>query len=395
VISKYVFPLILSLLALTLNGTAAEQAKPEFRAMWISSYSSDADMISPANIDRLVADAKKANLNALIVQVRKTGDALYNSDYEPRAENLRLPDFDPLAYIIEKAHVQGIEVHAWLNTYKVWEKGSFPQSPNHVFNQHPEWISKSIAGTRDRSGQYALDPGAKPVQDFLYEIYMDVLRKYDVDGIHLDYVRYWDKSYGYSDLAVSRFNRATGRTGVPKPADPIWCEWRRDRVTDLVRQIYIGAKVIKPWVKVTAAVVASQPCPRDFRNSHPYGSLLQDWERWTREGIVDAVIPMNYKTETNAKSAKLFRDWIEGMVRWKHDRHVYNGILIQGTKSFLTQIEASRKRGTDGVVGFAFNRGQSRPRSEMVKALASGVFSKPAPVPEMAWKDKRSSGVVE
>ena len=392
---KYVFPLISMLFVLAFNAVAAE-GQPEFRAMWVSSYGSDADMVTPENIDHLIADAKRANLNALIVQVRKTGDALYDSDYEPRAENLTLPDFDPLEYIIKQAHTQGIEVHAWINTYKIWGEGGRPKNPNHVFNDHPEWISKSINGKRDKEGQYALDPGAKPVQDYLFDVYMEVVRKYDVDGIHFDYCRYWDKVYGYSDLAVSRFNRETGRKGVPKPTDPVWSRWRRDQVTALVRRVYEGVKETKPWVKVTAAVICSQSCPQDFRNSHPYKTLFQDWERWTREGIVDAVIPMNYKSETNPKSARLFRDWIAGMVRWKHDRQVYNGILIGGTNSLLTQIAASRKRGTDGVVGFAFNRGQRRPRSELVKALAGSVFSKPAPVPEMAWKDKRgTSGVAE
>ena len=386
-IFKFVFPLIPILLVLALGTIAAAQDKPEFRAMWVSSYGPNADMITPEGIDRLIADAKRANLNALIVQVRKTGDALYNSDYEPKAENLTLPDFDPLAYVIEKAHAQGIEVHAWINTYKVWGDSTPPKYPNHPFNKHPEWINKSITGERDKSGQYAFDPGAKPVQDYLFKIYMDVVEKYDVDGIHFDYVRYWDKVYGYSDLAVARFNKATGRKGIPKPTDPVWCEWRRDRVTDLVRQIYKGVKATKPWVKVTASVVCSQPCPRDFKKSHPYKTLLQDWERWTREGIVDAVVPMNYKSETDPAGAKLFREWIDGMVRWRHDRQVYNGIMIRGAHNLIIQIAASRKRGTDGVVGFAFNRSSSRPA--LAESLRDTVFGKPAPVPKMPWKGRR------
>lgn len=385
---KLLFPLIPALLLSAVAVTAA-QDKPEFRAMWVSSYGPNADMCTPKGIDQLIADAKRANLNALIVQVRKTGDALYDSDYEPRAENLTLPGFDPLKYVIEKAHAQGIEVHAWINTYKIWADGPRPKSPNHAFNKHPEWINVNNSGKRDKSGQYALDPGAKPVQDYLFNIYMDVVKKYDVDGIHFDYCRYWDPSFGYSDLAVGRFNQEKGHTGIPKSDDPEWCQWRRDQVTELVRRVYEGAKETKPWVKVTTAVVSSQSCPQDFKNSHPYNLLLQDWEGWLREGIVDAVVPMNYKSETDPQAAKLFRDWIEGMVRWRHGRHVYNGILVSGAHNLIVQIAASQKRGTDGVVGFAFNRSDSR--GQLADSLKDTVFAKWAPVPDMPWKPKRKS----
>ena len=389
---KLAIPLIPFVLMFALCAMASAQEKPEFRAMWVSSYGSDADMCTPQGIDQLIADAKRANLNALIVQVRKTGDALYKSDYEPRAENLTLPGFDPLEYVIKKAHEQGLEVHAWINTYKIWADGPLPKNPNHAFSKHPEWINKNNKGQRDKSGQYALDPGAKPVQDYLYDIYMDVVKKYDVDGIHFDYCRYWDTSFGYSDLAVSRFNKETGRKGIPEPTDPQWCQWRRDQVTALVRRVYEGVKETKPWVKVTSAVVSSQPCPQEFKDSHPYKVLFQDWERWLREGIIDAVVPMNYKSETDPKAAKLFRDWIEGMVRWRNGRHVYNGITVSGAHNLIVQIAASQKRGTDGVVGFAFNK--SSGRGQLADSLRDTVFATYVPVPDMPWKPKRASDSV-
>ncbi|HET6456749.1 MAG TPA: family 10 glycosylhydrolase [Armatimonadota bacterium] len=386
---KYALTL-LPIFLMALGTSAVAQEKPEFRAMWVSSYGPNADMVTPQGIDQLIADAKRANLNALLVQVRKTGDALYDSSYEPRAENLTLPDFDPLAYVIEKAHAQGLEVHAWINTYKIWADGPPPKNPNHAFSKHPEWVNKNNKGQRDKSRQYALDPGAKPVQDYLYNVYMEVVKKYDVDGIHFDYVRYWDPTFGYSDLAVWRYKQETGSKTTPTPSDPKWCQWRRDQVTALVRRVYEGAKETKPWVKVTASVVCSQPCPQDFKKSHPYNMLLQDWESWLKEGIVDAVMPMNYKSETDPKAAKLFRDWIEGMVRWRHGRHVYNGILISGAHNLIVQITASRKRGADGVLGFAFNRSDSRGR--LADSLKDTVFAKWAPVPDMPWKPKRESG---
>ena len=357
---KRAFPLFLVCCLLIAGTFATAHDKPEFRAMWVSSYGSSADICTPQGIDRLIAHAKLANLNAIVIQVRKTGDAFYKSDTEPRAEDLegQPADWDPLAYIIEKAHAQGLEVHAWLNTYKIWVGDTPPKDPNHVFNKHPEWVNKTIDGRLDKSNNYGLDPGIREAQEYICNTYLEVVRKYDVDGVHFDYCRYWDPTFGYSDLAVARFNKETGRTGKPKVDDPVWCQWRRDRVTDLVRQVYEGVQATKPWVRVTASVVGNHPegpLPMDFTKSHPYFSLLQDWERWTREGIIDAVFPMNYKRETSPQQQVAFREMTDGMVRWKHDRHAYNGMSVQPPDDYAAQVNESRTRGTDGTCGFAFN----------------------------------------
>ena len=389
-IFKHVFPFMIIILLLACTGASLAAEKPEFRAMWVSSYGPRADVITPEGIDLLIEHAKLANLNALVVQVRKTGDALYKSDYEPRAENLALPDFDPLDYTIKRAHAAGLEVHAWLNTHKVWAGETPPESPDHPFNKHPEWINKCITGRLDKMGPYALDPGIREAQQHIFNVYMDVVKKYDIDGIHFDYVRYWSPDYGYSDLAVARFNKEKGRTGIPEMTDPEWSQWRRDRVTDLVRQVYTGVKKTKPHVKVTASVVCSRECAPEFKDTHPYRTLLQDWERWTREGIIDAVIPMNYKSESDPEAAKLFREWIDAMVRWRHDRHAYNGMSTRNVDGFIAQIGASRKGGTDGVVGFAFNA--SRNRMPLATTLREAVFQTRVPVAPMPWKPARASG---
>lgn len=380
------FPLTLIGL-LAASAAASPTEKPEFRGMWISAW--QAGLLTPEQIDESIRMAKIANLNALIVQVRKAGDAYYKSDYEPVAENIE-PDFDALEYIIEKAHAAGLEVHAWLNTYKIWQGRVDPISPDHLFNSRKEWLNKGIAGDYSKSGQYALDPGIPEVQEHVYKVYMDVVRKYDIDGIHFDYVRYWDNVYGYSDLAVARFNKETGRSGIPEPTNPAWMQWRRDRVTDLVRQIYEGVQKTKPHVKVTAAVVCSQKCTPEFKDSHPYNRLLQDWERWLKEGIIDAVIPMNYKSERNPEDAQLFREWIDQMVRLRHGRHAYNGMYTRDMDGFVAQIKATRERGADGVVGFAFNR--SMRREALAMTLREKAFPAPVPVPPMPWKPTRVSG---
>jgi len=359
--------------------------KAEVRGMWVTAW--DSSLLTPAQVDETVELARKANLNFLLVQVRKAGDAHYKSAYEPRGENIPDPNFDPLAYIIKRAHASGLEVHAWLNTYKVWQGTRPPKSPNHVFNRHPEWINKTNEGRLDKSGSYGLDPGIKEVQEYTYKIFMDVVKNYDVDGVHFDYVRYWDPWFGYSNLAVERYKKETGAKETPFYNDPQWCQWRRDRVTDLVRQVYEGVKAVKPWVKVTGSVVCSQALTEQFKDSHPYNMLLQEWERWTREGIIDAVIPMNYKTSES--EAQLFKDWTGAMVKWSHDRHAYNGISVRTPELYAEQVKISRDQGTDGVVGFSFN---GRNRSPLVNALRDGVYREWVPVAPMPWKAPRKSG---
>lgn len=381
---------ILAILLITSIAPGFAQEKPEFRAMWISSYGPG--LLTPQEIDSSIQAAKLANLNALIVQVRKTGDAYYQSDYEPRAENIPDPNFDPLAYIIKQAHANGLEVHAWINTFKVWAGTTPPISPDHVFNKHPEWVNTNYYGQKDKSGQYGLDPGIPAVREHLYNVYMDIVKKYDVDGIHFDYVRYWSPDFGYSDLAVAEFNKETGRTGKPEMDDPQWCDWRRAQVTDLVRRVYQGVEKTKPWVKVTGSVVCSQPCTAEFVDSHPYNLLLQNWELWLREGIIDAVMPMNYKSESNPDDAKNFRDWIDGMVRWKHDRHAYNGISVGSIEDFVTQVNETRNRGADGVAGFDF--GPRPSRDAYALALRQNIFQRWVPTPPMPWKPSRPTPVV-
>jgi tetratricopeptide (TPR) repeat protein len=151
--------------------------------------------------------------------------------------------------------------------------------------------------------------------------------------------------------------------------------------------VYEGVKAIKPWVKVTGSTVCSQAMKAQFKDTHPYNMLLQDWERWTREGIIDAVVPMNYKT--SPQEAALFSEWTAAMVKWAHSRHAYNGLTAGNSDTFIAQIKESREKGTHGVAGFAFN---SSRRGGIVDALRGSVYKTWVPTPPMPWKPARTSG---
>lgn len=344
-------------------------------------------MLTPAQVDRTIAQAKKANINALFVEVRKAGDAYYNSSYEPRAQDLSgaPPDWDALQYIIQKAHAAGIEVHAWMVAFRIWEGKKPPESPRHVLRAHPDWLNKDYAGREFYDDSYYLDPGIPAVRDYTVNVVLDLVKHYDVDGIHLDYIRYPGKDWGYSHLAMVNYQQETGRARRPKPSDPAFSEWRRECVTRVVRRIYEGVQATKPWVKVSVAAIPWGNATPDFAQTVAYRSVFQDWRGWAKAGIVDAIIPMNYSTAVSPKSAARWMGWCDLMRDCRLSRQAYTGIIFnQPVSDVVRQIREARDKGLDGEVGFAFTEGPARDR--LVAELAREVYQTPAPTPPMPWK---------
>src|SRR5439155_6925205 len=185
---------------------------------------------SAAQIEKLVTDAKRANVNTLIVQVRKRGDAYFNKSIEPRASDIQGPiDFDPLDYLLRLAHssTPRIEVHAWVNVY-------FTGESSLVYSLHGSvWGNKANDGV----GSGFLDPGVPEVAIYTHRVFMDLVRNYDIDGLHLDYVRYPGVTWGYNNSAIELYKLQTGVTRTPGPADPTWQAWRGARVTNFVREL--------------------------------------------------------------------------------------------------------------------------------------------------------------
>jgi len=205
------------LLLACVAGPAA--AQDETRAVWVVRYS----LASIGSVDRVVEIATQMNLNTLLVQVRGRGDAYFPSDLAPRAEELEsMPrEYDPLMRIIERAHAQNLEVHAWINVYLVWSAGRQPRSQLHVVNAHPDWIAVRSDGRKlvemvpeefqeeKVEGMY-LAPGNPDVRRHLREVVREIVTHYPVDGIHLDYVRNPEPDVGYDAGTRTAFMREFG-----------------------------------------------------------------------------------------------------------------------------------------------------------------------------------------
>lgn len=329
---------------------AETSTRPEVRALWVDAFHDGVK--TPNQVDQLIKNARTANLNTLIVQVRRRGDAYYNQSIEPRTEDPGLaPGFDALQYLIDQAHTYGLEVHAWLNGLVAWNSATPPKAPNHVWNLHgpraaegEDWVSYYRTGSGSgwsdtlRSSYY-LDPGHPDVVDYTVAVHLEVVKNYDIDGLHLDYTRYAGLGWGYNPTSLARYHAFYGTSGLPSPDDPRWALWKRAQTANLVRKIYLKAIALKPDLKVSSSVIAWGNGPvfeGDWERSRPYVEGAQDWRSWLEEGFIDTIMPMNYNYEWNAAHQRRYNQWIE----WQKD-HQYGRQIVIGPGIYMQYFEQS------------------------------------------------------
>jgi uncharacterized lipoprotein YddW (UPF0748 family) len=357
---------------------------PETRALWVVRTT----MSSPDSVRELVRRAKENGFTDLIVQVRGRGDAYYESNIEPRAEALtRQPaDFDPLALTIEEAHREGIKVHAWINIYLVADLESLPTSRDHPIFRHPEWvmvprgIATELYDVQPDRGAYLdriiefsrlnhneleglfVSPAHPGVKDNLYNIWMDIATRYEVDGLHFDYVRYPNPQYDYNRVSIDRFRQEIEKKLTPSERRALLAQFRRDpllyikrfpaaygefqraQVTELVSRIYRGVKSVKPNAIISAAVFANE---EDAARSR-----FQDWKEWLRMGLLDVVCPMAYTPDT-----EVFRKQLFTAMNVASGKRVWSGIgaYKQTAESAIEKIRAARDLGAQGFILFSYD----------------------------------------
>lgn len=346
----------------------------EYRGAWVTTWSPG--FKTKEEIDRTIEHAKKAGLNALVVEVRKTGDAYYDSKLEPIAPDVP-KGFDPLAYTIDKAHAEGIQVHAWLVVYRIWKGKNPPTDPRHILRVHPDWASLTYDGKDEAEEGVFIDPGIPEYREHFASVCEDIAKRYNVDSIHYDYVRYPGQEWGYSEIALKNYYKETGTTEKPKPDDPKWLQWRRDQVTAMVKLVRERVKAANPNVKIQASTIPWGDCPEDFKDATPYRLVCQDWRMWMEQGLIDENCPMVYAREGQETGAKYFRGWVEGAKRWSYGKPVYVGISAgwNTPEQIMQQVEVVREAGLQGFTLFSFNQGDRR--TAKVEGLAKGLH--PAP----------------
>ncbi|HOX58544.1 MAG TPA: family 10 glycosylhydrolase [Candidatus Paceibacterota bacterium] len=388
----------------------------EFRGLWVDSWSSG--LYTAAQISQLVSDARAGHFNALVVEVRRRGDAFYNSNYEPKNAGVA-EDFDPLADLIAKAHDtsagQRLEVHCWIVAYPIWPVAEFPPpQTNHPLNLHPEWRNRTSTGAFTDGGTYYFDPGHPEVQQHTFNVAMDIISRYDVDGLNWDYIRYPGTSWGYSAIAVARFNSKFNRTGQPSTSDPDWRAFRRDQVTALVRKVYLSAIAIKPNVVLSADVFTGSPgitSAADFPTTSAYSSVMQDWLAWMQEGILDLNIPMTYFDQSTSGLA--YSRWNNFIKNHRYNRQAVVGPSINSNtiSNSVVQIRLTREATPEGNRGdgvccysYASSNNEGLPVSSFLSALTQPtghdpisppVFSALDVPPDRPWKSSPTRGYLK
>jgi len=360
------------------------RAGSEVRALWVVRTT----LTSPAAIATMVSSAKAGGFNTLLVQVRGRGDAYFQKGLEPKPPSLDAqPDFDPLAATIAHAHDAGLQVHAWINVNLVANTGELPSARGHVVFRHPEWlmVPRALAGelvsvdprspgylgrlarfvrgqSNELEGLY-LSPVTPAAAAYTTGIIRDIVERYDLDGVHLDYIRYPREDFDYSAGALAAFRaslvdelnaadrgRYDARAAGAEPTiytlayPQRWRAFRIERLTALLTAIRQAVKLVRPAAIVSAAVVPDANEAADRR--------LQDWRGWADAGLIDVVCPMAYTTDPAAFAAQIAsaHEIAGGRPLWAGI-----GAYRLSPAQIAENVHAARRIGAGGVILFSYD----------------------------------------
>ncbi len=345
--------------------TVAASQPPALRAVLVDAAHDG--FKTPDQVDVLLADARAAHLNAVVVQMRSFGQIYYDSPYEPRAADPELAaGFDPLAYLLQQAHsgTPSIAVYAWVPALAVWsgDLGGLPAG--HVLQTHQDWLTENISGTQSAGGVYYLDPGHPGALAYTVDLAVDLIGRYPLDGLLLDSLHYpYEGSavgyavWGYHPVSLQRFHARYGGSGDPSPGDPVWLSWRREQLTALLRQLYLRCTGLRPRLRVAAVGIAWGDSPDHaggWEQSSAYGRLLQDWRGWLQEGIVDLAAPTNYDREYQVDQQSWYDHWLAWEAGQRYDRGllVLQGAYLNYPEHALAQVQEAVATG--GAAGLAW-----------------------------------------
>jgi len=380
-------------------------AKREFRAAWIATVGNIDWPLKQglptaeqqASFIRCLDRMKRLGCNAVIMQIRPAADAFYPSDYEPWSRYLTgkqgqppAPYYDPLAFMVAEAHKRNMEFHAWFNPFRALvDSKKNPNPASHVTKQHPDWVVSY-------GGKSYLDPGIPDARAYVTDVILDVVKRYDIDAVHLD-----DYFYPYRIAGVT-FGDA-GSFAKYNPAKiPNWDDWRRNNVTLFVQNLNDRIKKQKPYVKLGISPfgvwrnqnkdTAGSPTRGGQTN---YDDLFADVRLWMEKGWIDYLLPQLYWEHGHKLVA------FETLLPWWRDhsygRHVYFGLGLYrmlgtpqgkwaGTRELLSQIRRTRQEapGTGYVLYSLSNLNKIiAPIEDSLEAYGRSI----ALVPPMRWLD--------
>jgi uncharacterized lipoprotein YddW (UPF0748 family) len=384
----------------------------EFRAGWVATVANIDWPSAPglpvdqqkAEMVAIMERAQKTHLNAIVFQVRPACDAMYASTIEPWSYYLAgamgkppEPFYDPLQFAIDEAHKRGLELHAWFNPYRAGHPSDkSPVAWTHISKTRPELVKKY--------GKYLwLDPGEKAVQDYSISVVMDVVKRYDVDGVHMDDYFYPYKETDENKKEIDFPDEASWSKYVAGGGKMTKADWRRENVNSFVQRLYQSVKATKPWVKVGFAPFGIwQPgVPPGIKKSFDaYNVLYCDSRKWLEEGWLDYCAPQLYWGIEPAELSytSLLKWWTEQNPK---NRNVWPGIdsgkfAEKSPEEIPNQIKVSREisKGTAGVIHWSF-KSILNDKGGLATKLEQGLYAKPAVIPASPWLETKGPGKPE
>ena len=369
-------------------------AMKEGRGVWISRWEwtgSHNRADDQARIRQIFDDLRAGHFNMAFFQVRGEADAFYRSALEPWGAELtgtfgRDPGWDPLAYAVRIAHQRGIELHAWVNVFTMWRGNSPPPhtDPEHIYHLHyPEWVcyDSGRQPMKLNRSYIFVSPANLDAREHIIQVCLDIVTRYDVDGIHFDYIRYPGQNYSYDPVSLARFHDP-----AENPHGLAWEAWQREQVNAFVREFYDRAIQIRPELKVSAAVIGKYKAA--WSGWDAYNVVYQDPKAWAREGTVDFICPMIYwpiGPNSPAPFERYVRQWV---VEDPVPRPILPGIAAYKYGGNLSEIRAEidtcRSLGAGGQVMFSY---ESLDNPGYWDDLANTSYALLANVPPNSWKD--------
>jgi uncharacterized lipoprotein YddW (UPF0748 family) len=370
--------------------------KREFRAMWIATVANIDFPSSPnlsatqqkAEIIKLLDLAGELKFNAVIFQIRPMCDALYESKIEPTSYFLtgqqgKKLEFDPLKFAIDEAHSRGILLHAWFNPYRASHatmKGEFAE--NHITKLRPDLVRKY-------NDLLILDPSEKDVQNYVAKVVLDVVKRYDIDGVHFD-----DYFYPYPDKQNTPFPDEKNYTKYQNSDGKLSLgDWRRKNVDDFIKLISVGIKRVKPQVMFGISPFGIwKPDGENIKGFDAYNQLYADSKKWLQEGWVDYLSPQLYWSSTqNGVKFPVLIDWWKSQNTKK--RHIWIGIATYradkpdfGADEIANQISITRNTFAENSGNIHFNAKPILNNLAGVQdILREKVYNEDALIPLTAW----------
>ena len=385
--------------------SSATLPKREFRGAWmhIIGQKQYAQMTPEQTRQYLIEQLdllQRAGCNAIIWQIRPQADAAYVSDLEPWSRWLtgepgKAPDpvWDPLQFMIEQTHKRGMELHAWINPYRVTSSEEDKPAPGHIYYEHPEWFVKYA------DGKLYFDPGLPESRDFIDTVVRDILSRYDIDALHMD-----DYFYPYPVKGAEFPDTASYNAyGIGWDKN----DWCRHNVDLLIEQLHNTILEVKPWVRFGISPFgiwrnkASDPDGSETNGLQCYDALYADCIKWTAEGWVDYMVPQLYwELEHKAASDLVLMHWWNDHA---NGRHMYYGQALNnvmthqdiadegGDTTNSTQLDHKMRlqRAMENVHGVTWWPGYAVTANfkGVLDSLESKQTCHPALIPAYTWLD--------